>query len=47
MLKCYYFWNGSVWVLIAGFCPVGQSCKAPTGNGSPGEQRSTECGADA
>lgn len=41
---CKFWWNGASWQLIAGFCPIGQHCETPTGNGSyPGEIRSANC----
>lgn len=43
MLPCRWWWNGSGWQKIAGFCPVGQHCQEPEGQGNPGEFRSTDC----
>jgi hypothetical protein len=43
MYPCKWWWNGADWQLIAGFCPLGQSCEKPTGSGNPGEFRDTQC----
>lgn len=43
MYDCHWYWNGSDWQMIAGFCATGKHCEKPTGAGNPGEQRGTNC----